>query len=179
MSDAKKTPPNARKKAVGAEIAVRKTNFERHKEELLNPLRELHERSPKTKPFDENNAWRDLKVLAYVYLRNEAEVSQEHAMTPAGDRVKLLRQLGNALRDARCMADEAMKTVRGHWFVEWAEANGNPDFLDPIIDRFGEEFEKGSRVWLSWKQPPSGLLRRFVRKGDDRLEVQFYRMTSF
>ena len=46
------------------------------------------------------------------------------------------------MRDARRMADEAMKTVRGHWFVEWAEANGNPDFTDPIIDRFGEEFDK-------------------------------------
>ena len=61
---------------------------------------------------------------------------------PAGDRVKRLRQLGNALRDARRIADEAMKTVRGHWFVEWAEANGNPDFTDPIIDRFEEEFDK-------------------------------------
>ena len=61
---------------------------------------------------------------------------------PAADRVKLLRQLGHALRDARRKADEAMKTVRGHWFVEWAEANGNPDFTDPIIGRYEEEFEK-------------------------------------
>ena len=63
-------------------------------------------------------------------------------MMPDGDRVKLLRQLENALRDARRKANKAMKTVRGHWFVEWAEANGNPDFTDPIIDRFEEEFDK-------------------------------------
>ena len=49
-------------------------------------------------------------------------------MITAGDRAKLLRQLGGALHAAHRKADEAMKTVRGHWFVEWAEANGNPDF---------------------------------------------------
>ena len=46
------------------------------------------------------------------------------------------------MHDARRKADEAMKTVCGHWFVEWAEMNGNPDFTDPIISRFEEEFEK-------------------------------------
>ena len=63
-------------------------------------------------------------------------------MMTAGHRAKLLRQLGNTLRDARRKADEAMKTVRGHWFVEWAEANGNPDFTHPIIVRYEEEFDK-------------------------------------
>ena len=71
-----------------------------------------------------------------------------------------------------------MKTVRGHWFVEWAEANGNPDFTDPIIYRFEEEFDKRVAGLGAWKQPPSGLLRRFVRKGGDRLEPQLYRTTS-
>ena len=56
-------------------------------------------------------------------------------MMPAGDRVKLLSQLGNALRDARCTADEAIKTVRGRWFVEWAAANGNPDPWRPNAGR--------------------------------------------
>ena len=129
-------------KAVEAEIAAREANFERHKKELLDLLRKVYERGPKAKPFDENSAWQHLSFTAYVYFRREAEVSQKQAMMPAGDRAKLLRQLGNALRDARCKADEAMKTVRGHWFVEWAEANGNPDFTDPIIDRFDEEFDK-------------------------------------
>ena len=60
-------------------------------------------------------------------------------MMPAGDRAKLLRQLGNALRDARRKADEAMKT--SHWFMEWAIANGNPDFTDGRIERYQDEFE--------------------------------------
>ena len=46
------------------------------------------------------------------------------------------------MRKAHRKADKAMKTVRGHWFVEWAEAHGNPDFTDPIIERYQEEFEK-------------------------------------
>ncbi len=142
MSDAQELAATAAEKAVEAEIAAHETNFERHKDELLDLLRKVYERSPKTKPFDANNAWRHLTFVAYVYFRREAEVSQKRARMPAGDRVKLLRQLGNALCVARRKADEAMKTVRGYWFVEWAEANGNPDFTDPIISRFEEEFEK-------------------------------------
>jgi hypothetical protein len=178
VSDAKKTTSNSRKKAVGAEIEARLAAFDEHKEKLLDPLRNVHESGPKTKSFDTRGPWQHLRILAHLYFRSEAEVSQEQAMMPAGDRVKLLRQLGNALRDARCTADEAMKTVRGHWFVEWAEANGNPDFLDPSSTALAMSSIKGSRVWLSWKRPPSGLLRRFVRKRDDRLEVQFYHTTS-
>jgi hypothetical protein len=139
MSDAKKPTPNAGKKAVEAQIAAHLTAFDRHRTELLDPLRELYERGPKTKPFDANNAWKSLRFSAYIYLRSQAEVSQQQAMTPAGDRHKLLCQLGNALRDARRKADEAMKT--SHWFMEWAIANGNPDFTDGRIERYQEEFE--------------------------------------
>ncbi len=142
MSDAQELAPTAAEKAVEAEIAAHETNFERHKDKLLDLLRKVYERNPKTKSFDANNAWRHLRFMAYVYLRREAEVSQKQAMMTAGDRAKLLRQLGDILHDARCKADEAMKTVRGHWFVEWAEMNGNPDFTDPIIDRFEQEFDK-------------------------------------
>jgi hypothetical protein len=142
MSDAKKPTPNAGKKVAESETAAHLIAFDRHRTKLLDPLREVYERSPKAKPFDANNAWKSLRFLAYIYLRGEAEVSQKQAMMPAGDRAKLLRQLGSALRAARRKADEAMKTVRGHWFVEWAEANGNPDFTSPIVDRFEEQFDK-------------------------------------
>jgi hypothetical protein len=142
MSDAKKPAPTAGEKVVEAEIAAHLTAFERHRKELLDLLRDVYERRSQTKPFDENYSWRNLRFMAYAYLRRKAEVSQKRARMPAGDRAKLLRQLGNALRIGRRKADEAMKTVRGHWFVEWAEANGNPDFTDPIISRFEEEFEK-------------------------------------
>ena len=71
------------------------------------------------------------RILAYVYLQSEAEVSQEQAMMPTGDRVKLLRQLGNALRDARRKADEAMKTVRGPWFVGMGRSEWQSRFHGP------------------------------------------------
>ena len=61
MSHAEKPTPNAREKAVKAEIVARETNFKRHKKELLDPLRKVYERGPRTEPFDENNAWRDLE----------------------------------------------------------------------------------------------------------------------
>ena len=106
MSDAKKkTTPNARKKAVGAEIEARLTAFDEHEEKLLDQLRKVHERGPKTKPFEANVAWRSLVFVAFVYLQSEEEVSKKQTMMPAGDRVKLLRQLGNVLltRAARLM----------------------------------------------------------------------------
>ena len=142
MREAETRAPGAGEKAVETEIAAHQTNFKRHKKELMDLLRKVYERSPKTQPFNENNAWRRLNFAAYLYLQSEAEISKRRAMMPAGDRVKMLRQLGSALRTARRKADEAMKTVGGHWFVEWAEANGNPDFTSPIIVRFEEEFDK-------------------------------------
>lgn len=140
MSDAEERVPTAGEKVIEAKIAAHLTEFDRHKKGLLDPLRKAYE--PKTKPFDANTAWRHLRFIAYLYLRRETEVSQSLAMTPAGDRVKLLRQLARALRAAHRKADEVMKTVRGPWFVEWAETNGNPDFTDPIIGRFEKEFDK-------------------------------------
>ena len=142
MSHAKKLAPAAGDKVVEAKIAAQLTAFEGHREELLDWLRDVYERRPQSKPFDENDSWQKVRFMAYAYLRRKAEISQKQSMMPTRDRVKLLRQLGRALHDARRKADEAMKTVCGHWFVEWAEMNGNPDFTDPIISRFEEEFEK-------------------------------------
>ena len=50
---------------------------------------------------------------------------------PAADRSKSLRQLGNALSEARCKLDETRK----HFtlvvlFEEWCKARGIPDFTD-------------------------------------------------
>lgn len=142
MSEADTQAPSASEKAVEAEIEAGLTAFDERKEKLLDPLRKVYEYGQKTKPFDEDKAWRSLKFAAYVYLRREVEISQEQAMMPAGERAKMLRQLGSALGVARRKADEAMKTVGGHWFIEWAEANGNPDFTNPIIERFEKQFDK-------------------------------------
>ena len=130
MSDAEKTTPNAGKKAVGAEIEARLTAFDEHKEKLLDLLRKVHERGPKTKPFDANDVWRSLRFSALIYLQSEGEVSKKQTMTRAGDRVKLLRQLGRALRDARRKADEAMKTaplVHGMGRSEWQSRFHEPN----------------------------------------------------
>ena len=138
MSEAERETPSAEEKAVAAEIATHLTAFNRHRMGLLNTLRKVHE----TEPFDDDNTWHKLELNAWIYLRREAELRQEKARMSDADRVKLLVQLEDALSNARRQANKAMKTVRGHWFVEWAEAHGNPDFLDPIIERYQEEFEK-------------------------------------
>jgi hypothetical protein len=122
-------------------IDTRLNDFDEHKKKLLELLRRAHERSRKTKHFDEDDAWRTLRFEAFIYLQREVKVSQMQAAMPTGDRVKLLRQLGDALSDARCKADEAMKTVRGYWFMEWAVANGDPDFTDPRIELYQDEFD--------------------------------------
>ena len=140
MSGAEKTAPNAREKAVGEEIATRLTAFDRHRQDLLDLLRK--DSGPKTEPFDEDNAWRVIRFIAWIYLRREAKLRQEKAGMPNAQRVELLRRLEDALGKARREASEAMKVVRGHWFEAWAEANGNPDFTAPTIYRVEEEFER-------------------------------------
>ena len=179
MSEADTQAPSASEKAVKAEIEAGLTAFDEHKEKLLDPLRKVYEYGQKNKPFDEDKAWRSLKFAAYVYLRREVEISQEQAMMPAGERAKMLRRLGSALRVARRTADEAMETVGGRWFVVWAGASWQSRLLGPHHrPLWRTSLTKGSRAWLSWKRPPSGLLRRFVGKRGDRPEAQFYRTTS-
>jgi hypothetical protein len=60
---------------------------------------------------------------------------------PASDRVNLLTKLGDALRDARRTTDEALQTVGDDWFAGWAEQHGDPDFTDPQIERYHDEFQ--------------------------------------
>ena len=62
MSDAKKkTTPNARKKAVGAEIEARLTDVRMARRRSFSiRCAKYMSASPKTKPFDEHGAWRSL-----------------------------------------------------------------------------------------------------------------------
>jgi hypothetical protein len=74
------------------------------------------------------------------FLR-EANVAKDRV--PAAKGVKMLRQLGDALSAARSRLDEARQhQIRGRLFVEWCEANGNPDFTDPIIERYSMDFDE-------------------------------------
>jgi hypothetical protein len=142
MSEAETRAPSAGEEAVEAEIAAHLTTFNRHRKELLGTLRQVHERGPKALSFDGDNAWCRLKFIALIYHRREAELRQEKARMPDAERIKLLLKLEDALSNARRAASKAMKNVGSHWFLEWAQANGNPDLTDPRIYRFEEEFDK-------------------------------------
>lgn len=142
MSKAKSRTAGAREKALETEIVEHVSTFDRHRKELLDTLREVHERSPKTVSFDADEAWRHLKFIASIYHRTEAELRHEKSRAPDAERLKLLLELEDALSNARRTASKAMKAVGGHWFLEWAQANGNPDLTDPRIYRFEEEFDK-------------------------------------
>jgi hypothetical protein len=142
MSEAETRVASARETAVEAEIAAHLTIFNRHRKELLGALRQVHERGSKTVSFDADDAWSRLKFIASIYHRREAELRQEKARMSDAGRIKLLLKLEDALSNARRAASKAMKTVGGHWFLEWARANGNPDLTDPRIYRFEEEFDK-------------------------------------
>lgn len=141
-SEAETRTPGAREKALEAEIAGHLSTFDRHRKELLGTLREVRERGPKTVSFDADDAWRHLKFIASIYHRREAQLRQEKAGAPDAERLKLLLELENALSNARRAAGKAMKAVGGHWFLEWAQANGDPDLTNPRIYRFEEEFDK-------------------------------------
>jgi hypothetical protein len=129
-------------KAAELDIEKREAAFARHKGDLVAMLREAHDQGRKTKPFDEEGALRHLKLLAFVYFQNEADVQKRLSETPAPDRIKLLRQLGDALSQARRKADEVVPVFHGTLFVEWCVANGNPDFTDPIIEHYGAAFDE-------------------------------------
>ena len=130
--------------AMDARIEARlKAGFDQHRADLLGHLRKVCERSPKTKSFDPDKSWHHLRLMAWRYLHEEARAEEKRMMVPPADRVELLCQLGNALREARCKLDDARNhVIRGVLFVEWCEAHGNPDFTDPIMGLYDTKFDK-------------------------------------
>ena len=133
MSGDEDYPPDDRAKATKAAIGARLTAFDRHEKGLLRHLQNVCECPPKTKSFDSDTAWRDLRLHAWSYLQQAVR----REMAPNIDRVKELRQLEKVLRGARTKLED----VRGPVFVEWCEANGNPDFLDPSIAVYEDRFD--------------------------------------
>jgi hypothetical protein len=135
--------PDARAEAIEAAIGARLTAFDNHKNDLLDLLQEMCEHRSKTKTFDLDQSWRHLRFMAAGYLRDEARVEQKRMGVSAADGVKLLFELENALKEARCKLDEAWHHDICHMlFVTWCEAHRNPDFTDPIIDLFRREFDE-------------------------------------
>lgn len=128
---------DARAEAIKAAIEARLAEFDRHEDDLLTILQKVCERT--TKPFDRKYAWRQVRFYARRYLE---EAEEKQLMVPAANRVELLRQLGNALRQARCKLDEARHHDCGALFVEWCEAHGNPDFTDPIMGLYEAKLDE-------------------------------------
>jgi hypothetical protein len=142
MSDPEELVLTAEEKANEVNIAACLAEFDLHRKALLGALRTQYERSAQTRLFDEDYAWRHIGFMAGVYLRNEADVGKRQAAIPNKDRISLLNQLEKASGNARRKVDEAMKVVRGPLFMAWCEANGNPDYTDPIIDRYDCWFDE-------------------------------------
>jgi hypothetical protein len=140
---------------------ARLTDFIKHKNSLLRLLREQHDRGPKGVPFDSEDAWASVRFAAWVYLQSkDAEVANKAHLAP-DDRKELLAQLGSALHTARCRADEALENGLGEWFIAWASADGDPDFLSPALDlcqaRFDAALESLLRLEEAAKKAASML----------------------
>jgi hypothetical protein len=131
-------PPDARLDAIYAAMEARlEAEFDRHRDDLLAMLQKVCERTSKS--FDTESAWDHIRFYASRYLLEEASVEEKRMMEPAADRVERLRQLGNALAEARCKLDEA----RDHvicvvLFEEWCKARGIPDFTDRHVAIFDD-----------------------------------------
>ena len=116
-----------------------KAGFDQHRADLLGHLQKVCECPPKTKSFDPDRAWISLSLLASRYLIDEAYVEEKRMMEPAADRVERLRQLGNALWEARCKLDEwRHHVICGVLFEEWCKARGIPDFTDLHVAIFDD-----------------------------------------
>jgi hypothetical protein len=129
--------------AIRAKFKTHLAAFDRHKDDLLDHLQKVCEHKPKTKSFDKNKSERLLGFWVLFYLQEQESVEKERIEVPAADRVKLLLQLGNTLKKARCKLDEATHhDIRGVLFVEWCcETYDNPDFLE-FLDLLGNQFDK-------------------------------------
>jgi hypothetical protein len=115
--------PDARTEAVKAAIEPSLTAFERHKEQLLDMLRNAHKRGPKSEPFDADRVWSRLTSLAESYFW-EARTKQE--VTRSAERVARLRELAKALGKARALIDKAMQddvgvALRASWWEGTSE----------------------------------------------------------
>jgi hypothetical protein len=130
MSNPEEPSHDAKAEAIKAAIAARLAAFDRHKDDLLGHLQKVCEYRPKTKSFDPEKSWRLVRFYASRYLEEE--------VVPVADRVELLRQLGNVLREARCKLDETrQKVILVALFEEWCKARF-PDFTDRHVAIFDE-----------------------------------------
>lgn len=114
---------NSEKPAHGNSLERRLAAFDRRKDDLLAILQKVCGRTDK--PFDEKGAWRHIRLYAWRHLEGA------HAKAkPAADHVELLRELRNALSQARCKLNETRSRALVVLFDEWCKARGIPNFDD-------------------------------------------------
>jgi hypothetical protein len=127
MSGDEDYPLDDEAKAYNAEVQTRLSKFDRRKVEILGHLQDVCRRS-----FDPDKAWRLLGMHAWSYLQELVRLE----MAPNIDWAKEFHQIERHLGAAH----DALNKVRGPVFVEWCEAHGNPDFLDPIMSIYERRF---------------------------------------
>jgi hypothetical protein len=110
--------------AVRAAIEARFVEFDHHKEALLSILRDAHNHSPKSEPFNDDKWWFHLTSLARIYSW-QARVKQERM--PVADREARLHELAKALGKARDLTDKAMQDdVGDDLFSAWWDETDEP-----------------------------------------------------
>ena len=107
--------------------------FEKHKKELLDGLRKVHEGRPKSEPFDEYSAWLDLKGAANWYFQR----LKQKPMLP-GRRVERLGDLAKTVGRAHDVVQKAMQDDVGHdllrgWYDD-ADITPGSDPMDGLTN---------------------------------------------
>jgi hypothetical protein len=98
--------------------------FDKHKSDLIDKLRDGYEQGSKSKPFDAEKAWQSLTGLARFYFRDRVK----QTTTSPRDRAESLRNLAKTLRQARRLVDRTMHTDVGddlNLFQAWWEVTGS------------------------------------------------------
>jgi hypothetical protein len=142
MTDAEEQTPSARAALATKAIEARWRGFDRSQDDLLAMLQEICERRPKNKSFGRNKVSRHLRFVALISIGADKETRRRQSKLSAADRAQLLRKLGNTLSDAHSMLKKAKQNALGPLFVQWCITHGDPDFTDPIIEKFEQEFEE-------------------------------------
>jgi hypothetical protein len=133
MSNSEEPAPNTKAEAIKASNEEGLTAFDRHKKELLDMLRDVCERKPKTKPFDADNSWRSLRFAALAYFWNEGQEKLTRVTTPTTDRVKRLAQIEKGFSRACRLVDEAKQEGDfDYLFWAWYEAHSAYNDEDPM-----------------------------------------------
>ena len=114
--------------------------FNKHKETLLDTLRNVYQRSPKSKQFDADKAWRSLTGFARSYVGHG---SVKHETMPAADRSERLSDIAKILGKARRLINKTMQNEVGDDLFSgwWEEAGSNYAKADGSFDPLYMESE--------------------------------------